>query len=288
MSSEISNCSQQFQNDFDNTNNPHSLENDAYAFNTALTDESDALAAVRKEVDDLADKYKGHPGELLIVIIVKVLGTRRDHYFQTKLKVNADAIQIQADISKLTNDIQGTINDKSTNPQDVINVAAETDEMQNVFGTSSQSASVGEWASYISGEDGAIGTASSSFMCENFQKIREDINWSADPEAKAYNTGANPHFLVGGSGQNHFTTYSQMFNDLTVQGDPLGAQEANKIILDNYNQNVSVTQSLGAASNTKIGLITSEIKMNTSAESDFAQDILTGNRTAINNQIPKG
>lgn len=283
---EYNDCSQQFQTDFTQ------LAKDAIQYNKDYTAEGTAATNLQQEVDSLANEFQGHPGELLAVIIIKVLGSRRDQVYQSQLKTNADAVQIQGDVTKLTNDIQNTINDKSTSNTDVQYVAAETDEMQNVFGASASS-SVASWASYISGGNGAgpgaIGSTAAGFLDQNFKAMRDDIDWTTDPEESTYNTQSSAaHFEVGGAGINHLSSYSEMFNDLSQQGDPKGAQEANKIILDNYNQNISTTQSLGTAANTEIGLITSAIKMNTSATSDFVQDILTGNRTAVNNQLSRG
>lgn len=283
---DLSYCSQSFQTEFG------TLQTDAEQYNTDVTLEAQAKADVVKECESLANEYKGNPGELLAVLIVKVLGSRSSNAYQMELKVNADGIQIQGDLTKLSNNIQNIVNTGGSGSTGVIQVAAETDEMQNVLGTTSSSS-----PSFASDVQGAIGTTSANLMSDNFANMRQDIYWAEDPNS-SYNptenttnpTSSEPssytyHFNPDDTSGSYMTSFGQMQADLKIQGNPYGAQDANKILLDNYNQNVSVTQSLGSAANAEIGLITSKIKMITSATSDFSQDLLTGNRTAVKDQI---
>ncbi|HEV7737834.1 MAG TPA: hypothetical protein VGO47_10750, partial [Chlamydiales bacterium] len=202
---EFNKCSSQFQTDFSQ------LGLDAIQYHNDVKEEGADVLSLQNEVDSLAREFKGHPGELLAVIIVKVLGSKRDKAYQMELKTNADAVQIQGDVTKLTNDIQNTINDKSTSNTDVQYVAAETDEMQSVFGVSDPSNSTTRfWARYVSNgftytekgktyeSGGAIGSTASSFLDQNFKAMRDDIDWTNDPEASNYNTPSTAyHFEVG-------------------------------------------------------------------------------------------
>lgn len=312
MSSELSNCSAQFQWDLNGTGpdaasgnkNDHSLKADAEAFNADEVALAQAKADVVTECKSLEGKYKGNPAALLIVLIVEVLGSRSNRAYELELKVNADGVQVQGDITKLSNDLQnipnaGGTNDPTTGTNCIIEVAAGTDEMQNILGTNGTAGSVGTAISKDVQE--ALGSSASSLMCGNFANMRQDIYWGADPEGSKYNptqvtapaggftdpTKYTYHFDPDSSDSGYIHSYAEMQADLKLQGNPKGAQDANKILLDNYNQNVSTTQSLGSAANAEIGLITSRIKMNTSAVSDFSQDILTGNRTAVKNQMPQ-
>lgn len=304
MSSELNNCSAQFQWDLDGSTNAHSLQADAEAFATDKAQEALAKQDVVNECESLVGKYKGNPGELLVVLIVEVLGSRSNKAYELELKVNADGVQVQGDITKLSNDLQnipnaGGTTDPTTGTNCIIEVAAGTDEMQNILGTNGAAGSVG--TAIAQDVQSALGSSASSLMCKNFANMRQDIYWGNDPESQ-YNptqvtgvpaggytdpTKYTYHFDPNANDTGYIHSYAEMQADLKLQGNPKGAQNANKTLLDNYNQNVSTTQSLGSAANAEIGLITSRIKMNTSAESDFAQDILTGNRTAVKNQLPQ-
>ncbi len=295
---DLSDCSTSFQNEFNalaafTNTNPEDGPIGQFAKDRAL--EKADKAAVVAECDALAGEFKGNPGELLAILIVKVLGSKSSNTYQMELKVKADAVEVQGDITKLSNNIQNIVNTGAAGNTGVIQVAAETDEMQHLLRTSPQPQTE---ASEI---DKAIGTTSATLMSGNFANMRHDIFWAEDPNASTYNptqdtTPPNPldpksytyHFDPDDTNSTtYMNSYSEMQANLKIQGNPYGAQDANKILLDNYNQNVSVTQSLGSAANAEIGLITSKIKMITSATSNFAQDLLTGNRTAVKDQIPQ-
>jgi len=293
--STLSYCGQQFQQDF------KQLETDAKAYHHELKELTKAESSLQTEISSLANKYKDHPGELLAIIIVKVLGTRRDKVFQVKLQVKADAVQVQGDVTKLTNDIQGTITKYSTDDatngssgfSPVLEVNSETDEMCYVFNsaeTGTPNSNTFTWAKYVSAPDGAIGTQGSSMLYTNFKKIRDTIY---NPNDLSNNGTGTYYFKIGSPASStpaHFYSFYAMNEALDNPSETLhaDAQTVNSTIVNNYNEITSATQSLGTAVNSEIGLITSTIKMNTSAESDFAQDLLTADRTAINNEIPRG
>lgn len=307
---ELSKCSPGFESEY------KKLSADAIAFHDTVKEENAAKEAIKTKVDSLAGKYKGHPNELLVILIVEVLGSKTSNAHQLQLKEQAGALNIQKDLTNLSSDIQNIPSGKgpktmpggATTPkgQGIKWVAADTDEMQNALGTSPSSQFSGKsWAGYIRT---ALGAEPCNMMTSNFQNIRNDIYWTGDPEAKNYNpkpyglkkgqNGQNPpsasnpgsytsyHFDPdAGKTSPYITSYSEMRSDLSVQGNPKGAQDANKTLLDSFSQNVSATQSMGQASNAEIGLITSAIKENTSFVSSVSQDILTGNRSAIRNQL---
>lgn len=296
-------CTPQFEQDLNGKG--HSLlndgaqyENDINLMQEARTDAIDAAMNVDMK------KYKGNPGALLILLMVKVFGEKRDTYYQLQLKTEADAVQIQADFTKLSNDIQNTVNAGGTsspsagggisNANDIVHVAAETDEMQKILSMNVPKNPTGQNLG-IEGVQNALGATPCSLMDGNFEKMRKDIYWGEDPNGKIYNPTqvVNPttqtrtyHFDANGSATGYIHSYAQMKQELSGQGEEgQSAQNANKILLDAYNQNVSTTQSLGTAFNSEVGLTTSKIKSNTSFLSDLSQDILTGNRTAVKNQI---
>lgn len=302
MSTDLSNCSTSFQTDLTQ------LKKDAAQF------EKDQIAYHEEQQKELHEaegkdmsKYKGNPGALLIFLIVNVYGNKADTAFQLKLKTEADAVQIQADLTKLSNNIHNTINAGGDTTiasgqfkgydQGIVNVAAELDEMQKYLAappasdsTYQQAEAAGQGTQYALND--ALGSSSCSLLSGNFAKMRDVINWSTDPNASKYNKGTNPIFdpnpnekpATGSTTSSYINSFAEMQQDLKIQGDTT-AQDGYKVFLDNYNQNVSATQSLGTASNAEIGLVTSKIKSLVSFVSDMVQDTLTGNRTAVKDQV---
>ncbi len=308
--SELSKCSPNFIKEF------NKLHADALAFNATVNAEAKAKAAIKKEVDSLANKHKDlTPNELLILLLVEVLGSKTSNAYQLQLKGQADAFNLQKTLTNLSSDTQDLTNGKGPTTmtgkpgggvipagQRIKWLAADTDEMQNALGKNPSSTFSGKtWAGYVRT---ALGTEPCNMMTSNFANMRKDIYWAGDPEAKTYNPGAyktapsptnagsytSYHFMVGNDltakdKKDFITSYAEMKAGLSSQKDPKGAQNANKILLDNFNENATTTQSMGQAANAEIGIITSAIKMNTNAVSSFSQDLLTGNRTAIRNQL---
>jgi hypothetical protein len=281
--SNLPNCSQQFQNDY------QELVADAAKYSSDSKYAEEAMQQAQAAAINIdMQEYKGHPGELLVVLLTAVFGSSLDQAYQYQLGVTGDKVQIQSDLSKLTNDIQAAPNAAAVGGDAVQQVAAETDTMQDLL--SSTGDATGDAV------QSAIGGAAASFMNTNFANVRKDIYWKDDQETQ-YNptevtdpttSGYTYHFVVAGEGASktgYMTDYSQLAGNLALQGDTDGAQEANSILVNNYNQNVSTTQSLGTAVNSEIGMITSKIKANTDALSSFSQDLLTLQRTSVRNQV---
>ena len=79
-------------------------------------------------------------------------------------------------------------------------------------------------------------------------------------------------------------SYAQMQSELKLSGNPFGAQGANSTLVSSYDSVISASQTMGKAASAQIGLTTGYIKSLTTATSSFIQDLLTANRTAVNNQ----
>lgn len=275
----FSNCSTQFQKDF---NQLYEDIEGSGGFKAAEKLEAKEKAYALKERSMIFEKYKNNPGLLLMMLTTGYFGQGMDNLYSSQLNQDASGLKVQTDLTKLTNDLQNIINSGSSNPDAVTQVAAGADLMESILGPSGQYSP--SWAGDLQNAIG--GTQTAGFMDQNFASIRGEINWSADPDS-----GFNPpsssttvYFDVGGT--SGMQTFAQMQTDLSKQGST-DAQDANKGFIDAYNQNVAVTQSMGTAANTEIGLITSKVKLNTTTVSDLAQDFLTLDRTAINNEVSR-
>ena len=278
----LSNCSAQFQKDFTQ------LEKDIGVGGSTGYEAAQKLEKKERECafNDrklIFEKYSKNPGLLLMMMTTVYFGQGVNNLYSSKLNADASGIKIQTDLTKLTNDLQNIINSGSKNPDAVKEVAAGADVMETIL---KPGAKKGTLAGELQAAVGGPSDKTAEFMFQNFAKIRGEINWSADPQAALFNHTSKQFYLTVGSGAG-INTFHKMEKELSKQGNT-SAQEANKGFIDAYNQNVAVTQSMGTTANTAIGLLTSKIKLNTTTVSDLAQDFLTLDRTAINNEVSRG
>ena len=300
--SALSNCSKNFQNTYEE------LKKDAERLAEIRSDIKEERASIVAEVDKLSKEHLS-PGELLALLIVKVMGSRSMDTYELQLSGQAQGLQVQKDISALTNETQSLTNgnvkggtDGAEAIQQTKEVASQTDILQTIL-TSNSTVNPSLYHSWFSDVQGALGQEGCSSLSQSFASIRKDIYWKGDTLGSYYNpevpkdydpTKGSPqsytsfHIVIGslpnGVKGDFMDSYAQMQSELKLSGNPYGAQGANSTLVSSYDSVISASQTMGKAASAQIGLTTGYIKSLTTATSSFIQDLLTANRTAVNNQ----
>jgi hypothetical protein len=245
--------------------------------------------------------------------MVVVFGELQGNSSQLQFEAASKKINVQSDLSKLTNEIQSNINSppKTDTPGvasgSIQTVASESDCMMDILNTKVGGTNAANLEAALGGNNSTTG-----FLLQNFQKIRSDIYWGANSGVKDNEADYNPtkyadtdlptptdgtsytsyHYIVLASGtkvgtEPFMVNYTDTKNDLAKQGDAFGAQEAMKTYTNSYNQNISSVQALGPAVNAEIGLMTSTQKTRQSVMTSMLQDCSTLVRVANQNGKPQ-
>ncbi len=271
------------------------LYTDAGIYNNDLQTASDAKAALGNAIKKLVAEAKGNPWTLLMLFI-SFLSQPADQYNQAQLGKQAGKVKIQADLTQLTNDMQGIVNEKGTTTG-LQHYTSALDDMMQILGGGDGLAPQSAWQENVCNAIG--GSQSANFLEQGFAKIRSDIGGTdpgVTPESfmqKANYTGpinTNPDFSLNSDSTTQITSFGQMFTELSQTGTgglPEAAQNGNDLITNTNSELTTAEGSLTAQVTTEIQQIKTQITTDVSAESSFAQDILTADRTAIKNETPQ-
>jgi len=248
---------EQFDTDF------KTLNNDLAAYDKAVQARTDARNAYMSElgkIDSIEDPMKQMLA-LMVLLCVYAMAM-----YESDIGVYGTSLAVQGDITQCGNDLENITNSDDTtvgSSGSLAEVCEGLDEMLDLLSPENPDPTIRH----------AIDPTACDMLYNNLLTIRQDIYYAGDSEAhQKYNPtqvqtppDSGPrtyHFEVvndGGSSK-YMTSYGEMQDDMSTQGDPKQANEAAKLKTDAFSTNTSTTQSTQAASQELISQLSTQMK----------------------------